>query len=269
MGGRALPAGCGLLHSCPQGSQLAQERPPWQPDRRLRRPCRARDGIPVHNADEYPVDPRHHRPRLGHRRAGLAPGQDDPDAAARRPVQRCRRRRGGNRGPAGTGALDQRLRGPRYRVHAARRRGVLLRLDRDLPEAAGDHHHPPADLPRPALGDGTRAGGRTRCRRLRRGDRVVRGCRSAAAVGSCRWCAARAAGRRCGRADRDLAAERLHRTDGRRLRTGARQRAAARRRNPRRRQRYDPHPGDGLGDGSEGQRHHLRCLQGRIHRRFH
>ncbi len=76
--------------------------------------------------------------------------------------------------------------------------------------------------------------------------------------------AARAAGRRCRRPDRDLAAQRLHRTDrrGRRLRPG--QHRAARRRHPGRRQRHLPDQADGLGDGPLGGQHPLRCPQGRL-----
>jgi NAD(P) transhydrogenase subunit beta len=61
--------------------------------------------------------------------------------------------------------------------------------------------------------------------------------------------AARAAGRRRRRADRHLAAQRLHRPDRRRRRLRARQHAAAGRRHAGRRLRHVPHPADGRAMG--------------------
>ena len=61
--------------------------------------------------------------------------------------------------------------------------------------------------------------------------------------------AVRAAGRRRRRADRHLAAQRVHRPDRRGVRLRAGQHAAAGRRHAGRRQRHDPDPADGRGDG--------------------
>ena len=76
--------------------------------------------------------------------------------------------------------------------------------------------------------------------------------------------AVRAAGRRRGRADRDLAAQRVHRPHGRRERLRARQHAADRRRHARRRVRHDPHPDDGRGHGPLGREHPVRGVPGRV-----
>ena len=76
--------------------------------------------------------------------------------------------------------------------------------------------------------------------------------------------AARAAGRRCRRADRDLAAQRLHRPRGRGVGPRARQRAARRRGHARRRIRNDPDPRHGVGDGPQRVGHPVRRVPGRI-----
>ena len=70
--------------------------------------------------------------------------------------------------------------------------------------------------------------------------------------------AARPPDRRRRRADRDLAAQRLHGARGRGIRSGPVERPAADRRHARRRERHDPDDGDGEGDGSHGRRHRVR-----------
>ena len=96
-------------------------------------------------------------------------------------------------------------------------------------------------------------------------DPVARGRCSCRGPGRRR--AARAAGRRRRRADRHLAAQRLHRPDGRGRRvTCSDNIAAARRGHPRRCHRHDPHPADGHGDGPLGAGHHVRRAHGRLDR---
>ncbi len=75
-----------------------------------------------------------------------------------------------------------------------------------------------------------------------------------------------AADRRRGRADRDLAAQCLHRTRGRGIRSRSRERAAAHRGHARRRERNHPDDRDGQGHGPHGHGHRVRgvpCARGR------
>ena len=73
-----------------------------------------------------------------------------------------------------------------------------------------------------------------------------------------------AAGRRRRRADRDLAAQRVHRPDRGRRRLRALQRAAPGGRHAGRLVRHVPDPADGAGHGPLGAQHPLRGAQGRL-----
>ena len=111
---------------------------------------------------------------------------------------------------------------------------------------------------------GGRAAGGGRRRRARRPDRFAGLALVLLVLGLAAGRAAGAAGRRGGRADRHLAAERLHRPRGRRVRPGAGQRAAAGRGHAGGRERHHPDPGHGLGHGPQRGRHHVRRVQGRL-----
>ena len=92
-----LPDRRRLLHPRPQGPELAEDRPPRQPDRRRgrdhrgRSPCSSRRSSTTSRGSSPPS--RSARPSR-HRGPARA---DDADAPARRALQRRRRRRGGAR----------------------------------------------------------------------------------------------------------------------------------------------------------------------------
>ena len=162
------------------------------------------------------------------------------------------------------GAGHAGVRPGRDRVHDRGRLGLLRRLADHLRQAPGPDDLPPGGLPGPA--------GRVR-RCVARRDRAVRagGQRTRDVdrrrAGPARPGARRtpgAAGRWRRRADRDLAAQRVHRPDRGRRRLRARQHRAAGRRHPGRRLRYLPDPADGQGHGPLGRQHPLRCAQGRL-----
>ena len=138
-----------------KGLSSPQHRPPRQPDRCLRRPGRRGHGVPVHGPRQPDRDPRRDRRRLGAGRPASRSGEDDPDAAAGGAVQRRRRWRGRAGGAARARRGRRRRPGipSRRGVHGAGRRGVVLRLGRHVPQAAGADDHPPGAAARPALAD--------------------------------------------------------------------------------------------------------------------
>ena len=230
---------------------------------------RRRHRVLLSAAGKYSAHPRRHRRGLRDRRPRGPAGADDPDAPTGGALQRRRRR--GRRARRGTGTWPPggSLGPPGRRLHHAGGRGVLRRLRGDRGQAAGAHQHPSAAVSRHALGHGGRPAGGGGLRGAGGPDRVARLVARAAGSGPRRRAAPGAARRRGGRADRDLAAECLHRAGGGGVRRGAGQRPAARRRDARGRERHHPDQGHGLGHGARSRRHHVRGVQGRLDGGFH
>ncbi|CAA9348904.1 MAG: NAD(P) transhydrogenase subunit beta, partial [uncultured Nocardioidaceae bacterium] len=236
-----------------------------RPALRLRRPARAR-----------PADARRRRGGHRRRRPRCPTGADDPDAADGGAVQRRGRRRGGAGRAAGAAAHDRRrrrrraagLRPRRDGVHDLRGLGVVRRLAGHLRQAAGADDLEAGDVPRssrpvraPAGGSDRPFGGHGHRRRAGLGGRPVRrraGLRRTPG----------AAGRWRRRADRDLAAQRVHRPHCRRGRLRAGQHRPARGRHARGLGGHVPHPAHGAGHGAVGGQHHVRRAQGRLDARW-
>ena len=198
------------------------------------------------------------------------PGADDPDAAARGAVQRCRRRRRGA-GRAARAARRRAAPAPARFTLAATAFTILvgsvsfagsLVTFAKLQELMTSR---PVVVPRPAGGVRRGAARRARAGRAHRDPAGGVGRRGARAGRPAARRAAGAAGRRRRRTDRDLAAQRVHRPDRRGGRLRAGQHGAAGRRHPGRRERHVPDQADGLGDGPVGRQHPVRRAQGRLH----
>ena len=130
----------------------------------------------------------------GARRARGPAGGDDPDAAAGGAVQRGRWRRGrprrragaagdasGMPGGASTGSAS--IAAAAGRVHRAGRRGLVLRVLRDVRQAAGADDHPAGDVPRRPVPLRRQPRRRRRARRRRGGRRPGR-----LHLAGCCWC---------------------------------------------------------------------------------
>ena len=278
LGTARLPGLRGLLHPRAQGPLRPEDRAHRQPDRRGRSRGRVRGSLLLQAQRHRPpapraADPGGDRDRCRRWCLRRTPRADDPDAADGGAVQRCRR---WGRGPgrAAGAARDRRgrwrhrlVRAGRDGVHHLRGVGVLRRLRGHLRQAAGADDLGPGGVPRPGAGLRGRAarrrgavhpaGGRPdplggdRPRHRRAGLRA----------------AARAPGRWCRRTDRDLAAERLHRSDGGGRRLRAEQRRTPGGRHAGRGLGYLPDPADGPRHGPLGRQHPLRRPQGRLHPR--
>ena len=242
--------------------------------RRRRRGARLRGGVPRRGPRPHAADPGRHRGRHGGRGPGCAAGRDDPDAAAGRAVQRRRRCRGRpGRGleltPApGSASTTAAIAGAfTVLVGAVSFSGSCvtfaklqeLMTTRPVVFPGGPVVFGGVDRVAVGLAVGVVVDARD-------GDVNARPAGAARPGGARGRRAVRAAGRRRGRTDRHLAAQRLHRPDRRGQRLRARQHAAARRGHPGRRVRHDPDPDDGLGDGPVDGEHPVRRLPGRVDR---
>lgn len=96
LGAAWLPGGRDLLHHCPQGVVLTEDRAPRQPDRRGRCGVGVRDRLSGFRRRSSAADLGCHRSRYGNRGYRRVPRPNDPDAATRGVVQRCGRWRGRN-----------------------------------------------------------------------------------------------------------------------------------------------------------------------------
>ena len=153
VGAAGLPGGGGLLHRGAEGPVVAADGPARQPDRCGRCGAGLRDRLPGQRPRPSRLDPDRGRRRHRDRRARRVPGADDPDAAAGRPVQRGRRRGGGDRGAGRAGGgvpgrVGAGLRPDRHGLHHRGRVGQLHRVDGHLPQAAGADDRPADHLRR-------------------------------------------------------------------------------------------------------------------------
>ena len=256
-----------MLHHRAQGPVLTPYGPAGKPDRCGRCCAGGVAGVRLHRPEARDPDPGRDRRRNRRRCHRRVPGADDPDAAAGRPVQRRGRWRGGDRG-SGRAHLARsgspRLRSRRHRLHHRHRLGELCRVDRHLLEAPGADDDEAGDLPR--LSDRLRRRPARRARLQRRtGPDPLPGRRGAARRRRRRpRRPAGAAGGRCGRPDRHLPAQRVHRADGGRERLSAGEHPAAGGRHPGGFGGHPAHPDDGERDGPLPAQHAVRCAQGRF-----